>query len=650
MSYIYNRCMNNQPPPQQKPNSPSQTVAAPSQGAGVLASILLEQNVVSQEQIAYALRVRKKIATPQTMLQTLVDLGYTTSDKVKETLRFSKLNIRLGDLLIELGYLTEADLRQALGMQKELGGNKRLGEILVDGGFIEERRLMETLSYQVGFPVISINFNKLDKSLFNIIPESVCKEFDILPVSKEGDTITVAFADPLDQRAMLAAERFFGKDYSPAIVSKTSIKDALAAVQRSVEPVSAISDENTIIGIINTLFDDAIQEGASDIHMEPMKDRLRVRFRRDGVMQHHKDFPKAIAPQLSSRIKIMGQADIAEKRRHQDARVLFTSRKHGISLDLRVSFFVTIHGETIVLRLLSSKTTLLDLKEIGMAPRMLETFMYDAVDNPTGVMIITGPTGSGKTNTLYSCVDYMNDIHTSIITAEDPVEIVIDGVCQCSINPKIGVTFEETLRHIVRQDPDVIVLGEVRDKFSAEVAIEAALTGHKVLTTFHTEDSVGALIRLLTMQIEAFLIASTLTCVVAQRLLRRICTHCAEPYTPTPLELSRMLVTSADIAGARFMLGRGCKACRFSGYNGRIGIFELLILNEVLRNAILENRSSLEIRKMSIESAGLVSLFEDGLFKASLGQVTVQEIITDLPKMGKPRPLSELRRLLGVVG
>jgi len=633
------------PTKQQSPQTPANEAL---KDAGVLATLLLEKEAITEKQLLYALRVNKKMATPQTMLQTLIELGYTSGDKVKQALQSSSLNIRLGDLLVALGYLKETDLRQALGIQKEMGGKKRLGEILIEGGFIEERRFLETLSYQVGYPVISVSYSKLDKSLFNVMPATVCEEYGILPISREGNIVTIAFADPLDKNAFIAAERFFGSNYAPAITSKASIKEALAARQQSTEPAVVVSDENTVIVIINTLIDDAIQEGASDIHIEPMHDRLRIRFRRDGVMQHHKDFLKTLAPQISSRIKIMGQADIAEKRRHQDARVLYASRKHGVNVDLRVSFFITIHGENIVIRLLSSKTSLLDLKEIGMAPRMLESFIYNAVDAPTGVMIITGPTGSGKTNTLYSCVDHMNDIHTSIITAEDPVEIVIDGICQCSINPKIGVTFEETLRHIVRQDPDVIVLGEVRDKFSAETAIEAALTGHKVLTTFHTEDSVGALIRLLTMQIESFLIASTITCVVAQRLLRRICTYCSEPYNPTPLDLSRMYMSASDIAGANFMHGRGCKACGFSGYKGRIGVFELLMMNEVMRNAILENRSSLEIRRMSIESAGLVSLFEDGLLKAAQGKVSVQEIITDLPKLGKPRSISELRRILGV--
>jgi type IV pilus assembly protein PilB len=291
---------------------------------------------------------------------------------------------------------------------------------------------------------------------------------------------------------------------------------------------------------------------------------------------------------------------------------------------------------------------LLDIKEVGMAPRMLEHFIYDALEVPTGVMIVTGPTGSGKTTTLYGCVNHLNDINTSIITAEDPVEYVIDGISQCSINPKIGVTFEETLRHIVRQDPDVIVLGEIRDQFSAEVAIQAALTGHKVLTTFHTEDSIGGLIRLMNMNIEAFLISSTVVCIVAQRLLRKVCPECAEAYTPTPLDLTRLGLSANDLQGAEFKLGRGCKNCRFSGYRGRVAIFELLVMNEMVKNAILDHKSSYEIRKVSVETSGMVTLMEDGLVKGARGLISLQEIITDLPRLGKPRPLHELRRILGV--
>jgi type IV pilus assembly protein PilB len=299
------------------------------------------------------------------------------------------------------------------------------------------------------------------------------------------------------------------------------------------------------------------------------------------------------------------------------------------------------------MRLLNKKGAILDIQQIGMAPRMLDRFVFDALDTPTGVMIITGPTGSGKTSTLYSCVNYLNNINTSIITAEDPVEYVIDGISQCSINQKIGVTFEETLRHIVRQDPDIIVLGEIRDTFSAETAIQAALTGHKVLTTFHTEDSIGGLIRLMNMQIEAFLISSTVVCVVAQRLLRLVCTSCAEPYIPSPAEYSRLGYTAGDLAGANFLIGRGCKDCRFTGFNGRTAIFELLVLNETVKDAILNNKSSADIRRISMETTGLVTLFEDGLVKAARGLVSIREVLRDLPRISRPRTLHELKRVLG---
>lgn len=613
--------------------------------AGIIPTLLKKEGILTDEQLAYAIRVHTKLTTPQTMLDSLLELGLVTQEQLQATLRKHQLNIRLGDLLVELGYLRASDLQQALAIQKDSQGQKRLGEVLVDGGFIEERKLLETLSYQLGYPLINPDFVRIDKALQAQIPLNICKQISALPLYRSGEQVVVTFADPLDQRSREVVRTHI-PNFLPAICSKISLKEAFAALDHAGQTVA--TDDNTIIGMINLLFEEAIEEGASDIHIEPLKDRLRVRFRRDGVMGHHKEFPKEIAPQLITRIKVMAKADIAEKRRHQDGRILFVSRKHGLNLDMRVSFFITIYGEKVVLRLLNNKGTLLDIKEIGMAPRMLEHFIYDAIEVPTGVMIVTGPTGSGKTTTLYSCVNYLNNINTSIITAEDPVEYVIEGIGQCSINPKIGVTFEETLRHIVRQDPDVIVLGEIRDQFSAETAIQAALTGHKVLTTFHTEDSIGGLIRLMNMQIEAFLISSTVVCIVAQRLLRRVCPDCAEPYTPTPLDLSRLGVLTTDLAGAEFKHGRGCKNCRFSGYRGRLAIFELLVMNEMVKNAILEHKSSYEIRKISVETSGMVTLMEDGIVKGARGLVSMQEIITDLPRLGKPRSLHELRRILGV--
>ena len=404
---------------------------------GVIPTLLIKDEIITHEQLAYAARVNSKLTTPQTMLDTLLELGLISQEQLQTTLRKHQLKLRLGDLLLELGYLREIDLQQALAIQKDSQGQRRLGDVLVDNGFIEERKLLETLSYQLGYPLIDPDFVKIDKTLLARLPLNICHQFSVLPLYRQGEQLLVTFADPLDQRARDIVAAHLGS-FIPAICSKNSLKEALAALEHVGQTVAA--DDNTIIGMINLLFEDAIEEQASDIHIEPQKDRLRVRFRRDGVMGHYKDFPKEIAPQLTTRIKVMASADIAEKRRHQDGRILFASRKHGINLDLRVSFFITIYGEKVVLRLLNNKGTLLDIKEVGMAPRMLEHFIYDALEVPTGVMIVTGPTGSGKTTTLYGCVNHLNDINTSIITAEDPVEYVIDGISQCSINPDMAVS------------------------------------------------------------------------------------------------------------------------------------------------------------------------------------------------------------------
>jgi type IV pilus assembly protein PilB len=270
------------------------------------------------------------------------------------------------------------------------------------------------------------------------------------------------------------------------------------------------------------------------------------------------------------------------------------------------------------------------------------------LDVPSGVVLVTGPTGSGKTTTLYGAINYLNNINTSIITAEDPVEYVIPGISQCSINPKISITYEETLRHIVRQDPDVIVIGEIRDRFSADTAIQAALTGHKVLTTFHTEDSIGGLLRLLHMDIEAFLISSTVVSVIAQRLVRRVCPHCAEEHVLTSDEIRRLGYNPRDISRLVFARGTGCKECRFLGFKGRLAVFELLILNEEVKEALIDRRTSFEIRRISTESTGLVSLLEDGITKASQGLTSFEEIIRTLPRLANPRPIAELHRLQGV--
>jgi len=622
--------------------------AEPSAAGGAIVALLLREGVISTEQLSYAQRVHGKLQSQKTLIDVLQELEFLTRDDVARTLRKNSVSIRIGDFLVELGYLKRSDLLAALNLQKEGTERKMLGDIFIENGFIDERKLIEVLSFQLGFPVAELEFRKLDRKLFAKAPFQFFRDALCVPYEMEQGVVSVAFANPLEKRCREAAEALFGSSLKPAIASKKSVLAAIAQAENNAAgSETQAPDESTVVGMINKLFDDAMAQGASDIHIEPLKDRLRVRFRHDGVMMPHMELPLEIAPQLSSRIKVMAQADIAEKRRHQDGRILYESRQHGFNLDLRVSFFITIFGEKIVLRLLSKKDTILDIRQIGMAPRMLDQFMTEALQTPSGVMIITGPTGSGKTSTLYGCVSHLNNINTSIVTAEDPVEFVIDGVSQCSINQKIGLSFEETLRHIVRQDPDVIVLGEIRDPFSAETAIQAALTGHKVLTTFHTEDSIGGLLRLMNMQIESFLISSTVVCVVAQRLLRLVCNDCAQTYIPTPAEYGRLGYSAADLAGAEFRMGNGCKQCRFTGFKGRTAIFELLIMNEAVKEAILLNRSSTEIRRLSMETSGMVTLFEDGLVKAARGQVSIQEVLRDLPRITLPRPLNELRRILG---
>jgi type IV pilus assembly protein PilB len=622
--------------------------APPQEEYSAIIRLLLEANKVTRAQVEHAARVQAKLTTFQPLLKILKDLKFASEQDVKEILRAASSPIRIGDLLVELGHISPDDLESACHLQKESSPQEKLGRILVKHNFIEEQAFIEVLSIQMGYPFIEPALNNIDRTLCDKVPKSLMASHGFVPIKSdknEDGSVRVAFADPLDQEALQAARRFLGTNVVPVIAQGRSIKKTLELLAEKKAGLALAVDNNTVVGTVNSIILAALKNSASDIHIEPMEDRLHVRFREDGVLNHFKDFPKEIIPAFTSRLKIMCQADITEKRRHQGGRILF-EHDEG-QLDLRVSFFVTIHGEKIVLRLLNRKQELYDLQSIGMAPRMLARFLEDAVYHPSGVVLVTGPTGSGKTSTVYSCIHALKSPQVSIITAEEPVEYVIEGIAQCSIDPKIDLTFEETLRHIVRQDPDVIVIGEIRDAYSAEVAVQAALTGHKVLSTFHTEDTIGGLIRLLNMDIAPFLVSSTVVSVLAQRLLRRVCPHCAVDAKPTPVQLQRLRSAAGDLAGAHFKKGRGCRMCKQTGYRGRIGVFELLVLDEPVRTAILAQKTSFEIRTISINHSGLITLLEDGLVKAANGVTTVEEILRCLPIFSPPRPLAELRRLAG---
>jgi type IV pilus assembly protein PilB len=404
------------------------------------------------------------------------------------------------------------------------------------------------------------------------------------------------------------------------------------------------SAEDRVVQMVDQLIRGAIEEGASDVHLEPMANKLRVRYRLDGVLVHKMDFPRDYTPRIVSRIKILADADVAERRKHQDGRIFVKTDKQEI--DIRVSFYATVFGENVVLRILN-KASLISLQELGFAPNILKMYSEDVLAAPSGITLITGPTGSGKTTTLYSSIDHCNDPTVKIITCEDPVEYVIDGISQCSINEKIGLTFNETLRSIVRQDPDIIVIGEIRDKFSADVAVQSALTGHKVFATFHTEDSVGALVRLINMEIETSLIASTIGAILAQRLVRKVCPNCRVQYLPDDRTLRRFGLDRQDLSRFTLRQGKGCTSCNFTGYRGRVGIYELLVPNADIRDAILLKRTMQEIRQISLDSCNLCTMQEDGMVKALSGVTTLEEVLENAPRVFHHRPLGTLLNIVG---
>ena len=617
----------------------------------VLFAMLLRDGILDEETLARCRRLLGKLGEEATLLSVLSRLVGLTDVQLLDGVRRRRPDLPIGALLTEIGLITRVQLRQALQQQAQNGYSQKIGELLIGRQLLRERDLTRVLAAQSGFASEEPEIDECDRSLIKRMPHKACERFGFLPVRvEEGETV-VAFVDPTNQTARTEAARMFESSLRPVMISPSTLQRALDALSRQRAPRAAGdargAHEDSASGRVNAILAAGIAAGASDIHIEPMSDRVRVRLRVDGTLREHMEFPQSELDTVVTRLKIMADADIAERRRHQDGRVEFEDPSSGAITDLRASFYVTVNGECVVLRVLNQNSRILALDDIDMGDAVLERFKRHALEVPSGVVIVTGPTGSGKTSTLYSCVNYLNDEGTSIITAEDPVEFQIDGLTQCSMNTKIGRGFEESLRHIVRQDPDIIVLGEIRDTTSAEGAIRAALTGHKVFTTFHTEDTVGGLLRLINMNIEPFLIASTVVSVLAQRLLRRVCRHCARPVRP---EASELLVTGWNqelAAGATFVAGEGCASCHFTGYAGRVAVFEVLTLSEPLREAILEGRTAMQIRRLGIESAGLVTLLEDGLAKAARGDTTLAEVRRALPRLVRPRPLRELNRLIG---
>ena len=511
--------------------------------------------------------------------------------------------IRLGDLLVQAGLISEAQLQQALQDQKRTGS--KLGRTVLDLGFIDEGRLLRALSEQLQIPFVELKHYKFDNQLTQSLPEAVARRFRVIVLSRQGDGLLVGMTDPLDIFAQDEIERLLGKRVHPAVVRESELLGALDQLYRRTSEIASLAGElegelqesdfdlsrlgesnsdAPVVRLLQTLFEDAVQMKASDIHIEPDEGVVRIRQRIDGVLNEQVMKEHRVASALVMRLKIMSGLDISEKRLPQDGR--FNIRVKNRNLDVRVSTMPVQFGESVVMRLLDQSGAMFKLEGTGMLPAMLERFRR-LLQRPHGMVLVTGPTGSGKTTTLYAGLSELNSPEKKIITVEDPVEYRLPRVNQVQVNAKIELTFARVLRAALRQDPDIVLVGEIRDQETAEIGLRAALTGHLVLSTLHTNDALTSAMRLIDMGVEPFLVATALNAVLAQRLIRRVCENCMEDDQPDPRQLAWLeALHGGSLRDHRFKRGTGCHQCHNSGYAGRVGVYELLELDEPMIAAL----------------------------------------------------------------
>jgi general secretion pathway protein E len=560
----------------------------------------------------------------------------------------------IGEILRAITPLTVEKLEEALALQAEKGG--RLGEVLVSMKAVSEEDVAKALGLQLDLPFLQRIFvEEVDPELVKKVPINFAKQAKVIPLSLQNDVVILAVADPLDTTALDHIRMLLGHTIDPRIALGTTISDAINSVyDRSIneaeqlvdemeatdldslaheleEPKDLLDDTNDeapVIRLVNSILFRAAKERASDIHIEPMDRELLVRFRVDGVLQEVIKPPKRYQNSIVSRVKVMGQLNIAEKRLPQDGRIRI--KLAGRDIDIRLSTIPTTFGERIVMRLLDKSATLLDLAEIGMGQQTL-TGMESVIKRSHGIILVTGPTGSGKTTTLYGALSKINTPDLNILTVEDPVEYQLKGIGQMAISPKIGLSFAQGLRAFLRQDPDVIMVGEIRDKETAEIAIQASLTGHLVFSTVHTNDAAGAVTRLVDMGVEPFLVASSLTAILAQRLVRRVCPDCRVQYSPTDDELKELTHNRATFKERygvdKIYKSAGCANCNRTGYRGRTGIYEFLLVDDDVRQLVLKNVDASTIKKSAM-SKGMLTLLDDGARKVAQGETTIAEVLS----------------------
>ncbi len=544
----------------------------------------------------------------------------------------------MGDMLVEAGMVNEQHLKEAIAEQ--VTTHKRLGQILLDKNLITEDELLETLERQLGVGHVDLHSLTLDSEVATSIPFSLAKRHLVIPVEQKEGVLKLAMADPMNVIAIDDVEMYTGSTVLPVIASESSITEAIdqlfslaetaaedsTVVKQSEEEVArlrALVEEAPIVKVVNSLIHQAVREGASDIHIEPLEKRVRVRMRIDGVLQDLMTPPKDTQPLLISRIKIMANLDIAERRLPQDGRI--TIQVGLKDVNMRISTLPTIHGEKVVIRILDRDKVILPLDGIGFSENNYQSFLNFLLSH-TGMILVTGPTGSGKTTTLYSALNYLNRVEDNIITVEDPVEYRLDGINQVQVNTRVNLTFATALRSILRQDPNIIMIGEIRDLETAEMATRAALTGHLVLSTLHTNDACSTVTRLIDMGVDSYLITSSLIGVVAQRLVRKICNNCREEYRLSGQD--RALYRTAFGMDPPEMLqrGRGCRQCNETGYRGRFGIHEVLPISRELNHLVLEGASADQLQKKAMEQ-GMVPLIHEGVRRIKNGETTVEEVV-----------------------
>ena len=626
------------------PNKPKPAISLEKVPGIRFAKILLNNNIISQSKIEKAIRVQQKLGGNRLLSAIFIELGIISDDEHRRVIRNHGREFRLGELVVELGYISLEQLDQALQAMPSMPG-KRMGEIMLSLELINERQLAQALSEQLALPLQHIELDMIDKALLRQFSLRFLYNNLIIPYHESETKVSIICADPLNEAAIREIGQKRNKQAEVSIGIQSMLESLFSKLTARSKQTNGDEQDDPIVEIVDGILLSAIRDYASDIHIEPLQENVRIRFRMDGVLIHKMDLPNEMAHKVVARIKVLSEMDIADSRKHQDGRMAQTV--HGIDVDFRVSTYVTTFGENLVMRILRRDGGIRSIDKINMNPGLLERFKHEVLDVPTGVVLITGPTGSGKTTTLYSAIDYLNRPSTKIITLEDPVEYVVDGIMQCSVDVKAGRSFEGSLKAIVRQDPDVIVLGEIRDQMSAEVAVQAALTGHKVLTTFHTEDSIGGLLRLMNMGIESFLISSTVVSILAQRLIRTICPDCRQAYMPNKRIAKLIGLDDEVLKNHTFYRGTGCGTCYGTGYHGRTTLHELLVLNEEVREAILEEKTSHEIRQISCDSTNLLSLMEDGLYQVMHDKTTVEEVYRITPRSLSNRSVTEICRMMG---